>query len=295
MDIEGLPNFFILGAAKAGTTSLYEYLRHHPDVYLSDVKEPHYFCNDDRYEKGLNYYLDVFFPGSDKCIARGEATPHYLYYEKAARRMSEVLPEAHQRFIIILRDPVERAYSLYWNMVGERHESLSFENALEAEAERLHDEEVYYHGEVRFQYFESGLYAKQIKTYYKYFDPSKFLILFFEDLLNNPEEMVRSVYRFIGVSDNVEIVNPKNSNPAGLPKSTMLHTFLRRPNRLKKELGKFLPFPLKSKIVGYLMRLNKKNIHYPPMRLETREALRLRYKDDIVELQQIVGRKLPDW
>ena len=135
-----LPNFFILGSAKCGTTALYEVLKHHPEIYFPLVKEPQFFCNDDLYAKGLNFYSKTYFCKSHGYKAVGEATPHYMYYKKVAERIAKDIPGENQRFILILRDPVKRAYSLYWNMVKEGYENLSFSDAIEAEKERIKDQ-----------------------------------------------------------------------------------------------------------------------------------------------------------
>jgi len=106
---EQAPNLFILGAAKSGTTSLYHYLSKHPDVYFPRNKEPQFYCNEDHFSRGQDYYLRTFFSGAEKYPVRGDATPHYLYYEKVADRL-KALPNANQlRFVVILREPVARA------------------------------------------------------------------------------------------------------------------------------------------------------------------------------------------
>jgi hypothetical protein len=180
-------------------------------------------------------------------------------------------------------------------MVGEGHEDLSFARALEEEEERSRDRENEYYGRVRFQYYGSGLYAHQLKTYYKYFAPDKFLVLFFEDLRSNHEDVVRSVYRFLRISDDVEIVKPKTFNSAGRPKLAALQSLLRRPNRVKKEIGRIIPFKVKYKMVELLLRWNRKSIQYPPMAPEIKAELRARFRDDVIELEEIIGRELPNW
>ena len=93
-----LPNFFILGAAKCGTTSLYEALKKHPEIYLSATKEPRFFCNDEVFEEGIEHYANSHFAGSGGWLARGDASPHYLVFEKAAARIRELIPEPSKVF-----------------------------------------------------------------------------------------------------------------------------------------------------------------------------------------------------
>ncbi len=135
-----LPNFLIIGAAKAGTTSLYDLLKQHPQIYLSFVKEPMFFSHDDNYRRGPEWYARAFFSGAQGCLERGEASPHYLYWsEKVAPRIKMVYGQMPVKYIVILRDPVERAYSWYWNMVKEGMEDLPFETAVDLEEERLQE------------------------------------------------------------------------------------------------------------------------------------------------------------
>jgi len=123
-----LPNFFILGSAKSGTSTLYSELIKHPNIFLAANKEPMFFSSDEKYEKGINWYLDNFFKASGRKRVRGEATPHYLYWaDKVAPRMSEHFEEDKVHFAVILRNPVERAYSWYWNMIREGNEKKDFE------------------------------------------------------------------------------------------------------------------------------------------------------------------------
>ena len=291
-----IPNFFIIGAAKSGTTTLYNYMLKHPEIYLSPVKEPQFFCHEGLFTKGIQYYLDTFYKGCEKYRARGETTPHYIYYEKVACRIAKLIPKDNQRFILIMRDPVARAYSLYWNMVYEGHEKLTFEEAIIAEKTRFKesalDERL---GTIRFQYYDSGLYAKQIRQYFKYFDRDQFLFLFNQDLKNRRDSLMVSIFQFLGVKENVTIEDRQKYNLSGLPYSRTFHNFLRKPSWIKKQAGRFLPFSLKYKIVNRLLELNKKKFKYPPMQEKIEKRLRFMFKEDVNELEKITGRDLSAW
>ena len=133
-DFDRMPNLFVIGAAKAGTTALYDYLAQHPDVFLSRVKEPMFFSREENYAKGLDWYEGAYFQGAEHYPVRAEATPHYLYWsEKVAPRIKEAYAERLVKFVASFRDPVSRAYSWYWNMVREGREDLEFEEALRVE------------------------------------------------------------------------------------------------------------------------------------------------------------------
>jgi hypothetical protein len=135
-----IPNMFILGAAKAGTTTLYNLLKQHPQVFLSFDKEPMFFSRDDYYSRGIEWYIDTFFKNSGEFTIRSEATPHYLYWaKKVSARIHAVYASQPIKFLVILRNPIQRAYSWYWNMVSEGRESLSFLDALLAEERRIRE------------------------------------------------------------------------------------------------------------------------------------------------------------
>ena len=289
------PNFFILGAAKAGTTSLYEYLKAHPDIFLSVVKEPQFFCNDDLFNKGFDFYLNSFFNGSEHIKARGEATPHYLYYEKVAQRIAKLIPRENQKFIVIMRDPVKRAYSLYWNMVYEGYEKLPFEEAIAAEPQRLKDIQQEHLGTIRYQYVDSSMYAKQIRRYLKYFDKKQFLFLFQHDLLTSRNDVLQKIYNFLGVCECFPDNNRKRYNIAGKPRFRSIHNFIRETSTLKKQLGRLFPSSVKYRLATLVLNLNKKRTKYPPMANNMEEKLRRFFENDILEIEKLTGQTLTDW
>ena len=288
------PNFFILGAAKSGTTSLYKYLEQHEEVYFPVAKEPQFFSNEDEYSKGHEYYINKFYKGCGKCSARGDATPHYLYYEKVAKRLSDDLPEENKRLIVILRDPVFRAYSLYWNMVYEGYEELSFEDALVAESARIESGEAELLGSVRYQYFESGLYAKQINNYLKYFEKENILILFQDDLKDRPQEVMDEVFYFLGV-EKKRVATTSSHNKSGVSRSKFFQKFLRGDNKLKHIAGKILPHKFKYKIIELLLTVNKKEVKYTKISVSTEESLRRRFLSDIEDLERLTKKDLSVW
>ena len=290
-----MPNFFIIGAAKAGTTTLYELLKQHPDIFLSVIKEPQFFCREDQFEKGIDYYLDTCFRCSENSAARGEATPHYLYFEKVAKRIAASIPLDNQRFIVLLRDPVKRAYSLYWNMVAEGVESLSFTDAINQEKQRSTDPELADKCSLKYQYVRSGMYAAQIRTYYKYFHEKQFLFLFFEDLIQDEQVVLQQVLRFLGVKTDVPISCGNVHNPSGIPRLRFVHEFVRKPLWIKSQLARLLPRTARYRITSKIVELNKKKQSYEPMEKNLELRLRAIFSDDILDLQEITNRDLSSW
>jgi len=293
---KNFPNFFILGSAKCGTTALYEVLKNHPDIYFPLIKEPQFFCNEKLYAKGIDFYLKTYFSDVKDYKAIGEATPHYLYYEKVAKRISNDLPEKNHRFIIILRNPVKRAYSLYWNMVKEGYETLSFTDAVEAESERLKDPMLEKMGTLKYMYLNSGFFGKEIDAYLKYFSKDKFLILFQEDLIKSPEKVYDSIFKFLNIKDiDISEESKVNHNEAAMPRFKKLHAFLRGKSGFKRLLGKLLPVNLKYLIVTKLINTNMKKENYPKLDQELEIKLKKHFLADIIRLEEITGRNLDHW
>jgi hypothetical protein len=170
MDEIILPNFLCLGAPKAGTTSLFEILKQHPEIGLSSFKETHFFDTDINWNKGKKWYSDSYF-STLKTIKRiGEFTPSYLSKEICAQRIKDTLGDK-VKFVVILRNPIDRAFSHYLHTSRDEYEKLSFEEALQLEPIRLKKflEEEDYLSYLRNSYFHQGLYAEMLERYLKYF------------------------------------------------------------------------------------------------------------------------------
>jgi hypothetical protein len=207
-----LPDFIIIGAQRCGTTSLYQYLSQHPEVYPSFPKEVHYFSN--YFDKGTTWYRSHFPLESQKRKAEskpdgrfttGEASPYYLVHPHAARRASMVVPQA--RLIVLLRDPVQRAYSHYYHEVRMGAESLSFEAAIQKEEERLDhelermiaDEHYRSFNFQHYSYIYRGIYYGQVQAWLQYYPPASFLFLNSHELDSDPASTFGKVTDFLGL------------------------------------------------------------------------------------------------
>lgn len=207
------PNFFIVGAAKSGTTSLLQYLRQHPDIFLpADIalKEPSYYCDTYGVE---NYaaYLSIFFKEATAQKMIGEASTPYLTSPESAGKIHDAVP--HARIIILLRNPVDRAYSLWKWMHAFGYETIgSFEEALQVEIHSRKDNPdflrkfqkgglTYYWD---FLYFHSGLYFEQVKRYYDNFSKKQLKVIIFEEFVEEPLRSVHEIYKFLGVDPNFD-------------------------------------------------------------------------------------------
>lgn len=213
-----LPDFLVIGTKRGGTTSLWNYLLGHPDVlpmFPADLnlKSPHYFYW--HYDKGPAWYRSHFATRSTRrrregqtgvAPVAGEASPYYLYSPYVAARVAGLIPDV--KLIVMLRDPVRRAYSHYWERVDQGVESLSFEDALAAEEDRLAGERermaadpLYYsRPHDWYSYRDRGIYAPQLKRWFDLFGREQFLVIRSEDFYSDPQVITREVTRFLGVS-----------------------------------------------------------------------------------------------
>lgn len=213
------PSFLIIGAQRAGTTSLFEYLRRHPDVVgplrgAQDVylgKEVHFF--DTNFHLGVDWYRSFFPTTLRRRVARrlggdlvaGESTPYYLFHPAVPTRVATVLPDV--RLIVLLRDPVERAYSHYHLMRRKRLEKFSFEDAVAAEEERLVGKKERILADPAFRsyqhrhhaYLARGFYAEQLQRWFSCLPRQQFLVLRTEDFAMRPADIYAQALDFLGL------------------------------------------------------------------------------------------------
>lgn len=191
--------FLIIGAQKGGTTALDHFLRSHSAVEMARKKEVHFFDDESTFSASCVDYSDYHkhFAFSSKALVRGEATPIYLYWEKAAQRIWEYNSEI--KLVAVLRNPIERAYS-HWNMERDRGaESLPFMQAIKAESERCREALPLQHRV--YSYVDRGFYSEQLRRFFRFFPKEQMLILKFEDLRQKPCQTLNSVARFLGIPD----------------------------------------------------------------------------------------------
>ena len=305
-----MPTFIIVGATKAGTTSLYHYLKQHPDIYMSPVKETKFFTVEEgtiprengpegwrvgaSHVKTLEAYRALFEPAGDE-HARGEASPQYLYYPEVPRRIHKHVPEAE--IIAVLRNPVDRAFSAFSHQLRDGKEvHTDFAAALQDEPERIRDGwSPLYH------YRAQGFYYEQLRRYYDLFDADKVHVYLYDDLRNDPVGISENIFAALGVDETFTPNFETQHNISGVPKSKLLHRahhFLRGSNRsLLKTLGKtLLPASARGRFKAKAMQtLQANNLEKPPFSCELRAELREAYREDIGKLQGLIGRDLSHW
>lgn len=295
-----VPNFLLIGAGKAGTTALYEYLRQHPQVYMSPTKEPNFFAF-------MGEEIDFQGPGEQEMInctsvtnfeiyyalfkqvsnqkAIGEASHWYLYSPKAAARIKYYLPNV--KLIAILRDPVQRAYSDFLHFVRDSREPYTdFVQAIQEEEIRIEKNWGFGH------YIRRGLYYQQVKRYFDRFDQSQIKIYLNEDLKANSLGLMNEIFQFLGIDDTFVPDTSYQPNVSGIPKNKALHTLFRKSNPIRTLIEPIAPASLRKLAIN----LKGKNLVQPPLSPEIRQQLIQEiYREDILKLQDLVQRDLSKW
>jgi len=287
------PNFLIVGAARSGTTSLFDWLRGHPQIFMPAWKEPSYFV--DGY--GLSdwdKYLTLFAPGRGK-KAIGEASAAYLAAPESPPWIQREL--GTPRIIMILRDPVRRAMSLYAWMTMEGYEPApSFEAALDAEPLRMADPAFARNCPQYFWdycYFHSGLYAEQVERHLDTFGRGSVRIYLFEDLVEKPGEVLKDVCGFLDVDTNYT-TRMRPSNRSRIPRLPKVQRSLRRELMRSHHLPHY-PGLAARRCVAAAMALNRWLGRRPVMPREIVQNLRAAYSADVKRLQALIGRELSSW
>ena len=297
-----LPNFLVIGAAKSGTSSLYQYLVQHPQVYGSRKKEPSFFAfegetvrfqgpGDEVYNNSVVTQLEDYtalFRGVSHEIAVGEASVVYLYSEKAPARIRHYIPGT--KLIAILRNPVDRAISSYSHLLRDQREpNRDFSKALEAEEKRIAA-----NWQHLWHYTRMGFYFNQLKRYFDLFPSKQIAVFTYDEFSSNPLETLQAIFRFLNVDTGFLPDTSYRHNVSGTPRSRLLHDFLVHPSLLKSGMKLLVPSSIRMQLQLALMRRNIKQgeLEIP---YATVDYLRELYRDDIVQLQRFIGKDLSGW
>lgn len=309
------PTFLIVGAVKAGTTSLHEYLQLHPEVYMSPVKETNHFSDADMlfehfnvdYKQDINVNLDKYLAGPmDKKIhiahvrtagqydllyknvsnekAIGEVSNSYLYLPSTAKAIHDVLPGV--QIVMILRNPAERLYSQY--LMNLKLGKI-IEQDLRKEIAADQAKQVKGWG-VSHLYLEVGNYYEQVKRYYDLFPHNQIKILFYEDYKKDPKAAMRDLFTFLGVNPDFEPDMSKRYNEAGMPRFGKLNYWL-------TQIG---VYGLAKRIFSAGLKERLKSIIYtkeniPVMTAGERAWLNDYYAEDVRKLSALIGRDCTHW
>ena len=297
-----LPNFLIIGATKSGTTALHTYLQQHPDIFMSKIKELRYFSYlssppfpdvPDKYIfKGvttLEEYKNHFRDATNQKII-GESSPMYLYYPGTAEQIKIILPNV--KMLVILRNPVDRAFSAYSHAVRDWLEnSTSFREALAKESERIKAG-----WGILWHYTQAGYYFDQLRRYYAIFNPDQIKVVLYDDLVRDACGVCKEIFIFLKVDENFIPDTSKHLNISGIPKNKSIHSLMKSiffENNLLKRISLFiLPKSFCKKVMVNLRMFNLEKQTIPE---KTRKDLLNLFKKDIMMLEKLINRDLSCW
>ena len=297
MDFNKLPNFLIIGAAKSGTTSLFNIVAQHPGVFSSQVKETRFFSDDQNYLRGVDWYEVTHFKNTRNQLVRMEGTPAYLTWsEKVAPRIKEMYQGQPVKFAAIFRDPVKRAYSHYWHRVRLGTETApTFEEAIYTEKERLKEnwDRLSTKGDGLYGYYRAGCYASRLKPFLELFPRERFYFMLQEDLSIENSLIMAGLFSFLGIDDNYP-VKYLVSNESSAPRNEQIYSIY---HRLKKTgLRRIVKVLTPRKFRRWLREdVLVKPYRYPPMDEEIKKELYSRYSYENQQLEKIIGRDLSHW
>ena len=280
------PNFFIVGAPKAGTTSLYEYLKKTPGIFMSPVKEPNYFSQGiaphhffNKTIRDKEKYLNLFKNVKNE-VAIGEASGSYLRDPKAAQLIHDTVPNA--KIIILLRDPILRAYSHYLMRARGRSAHLTFRQVIKKSLDSPENDD--YSRII----ISAGMYYQQVKRYLDTFGKENVKILIFEEFVNDSRKAVKEILEFLGVKSEIAESVGKVHNPFTVPRGVIAKFALR--NKITSKFGRSIGSSAREMIVKNVL---VKKGNKPPLLQEDRMFLEKIYCDDVVRLEKFLGHSLP--
>jgi len=295
------PNFFIVGAAKSGTTSLWKFLNENDEVFVIGaenelLKEPSYFCDFNK-SMSLEDYLHLLEGASEQHTNVGDASTLYLPDPKSAKRIYEFNRDA--KIIIVLRNPAERAFSLYNWMVQEGYEySATFEKALEKEEKKSRKQTPSFCRSSQncwdYMYFGSGLYCEQVRKYLALFG-DQVLIVKYDCLKNDFIKAYEEICCFLGIKENE--ITPISYNASTSVYSPKIQFILRKVNSIANKVAvKIFKKEFKTKSSrDWLVRMGLNEKRPLKMREDTRNKLIGKYSEDIRNLSKLTGIYFDDW
>src|SRR4030095_16894354 len=237
-----LPNFFIVGAPKAGTTSLYHYLKRHPEVFMSPVKEPNFFSYDETIKQNLYHkekgvgtmeeYLRLFENANGHHKVIGEASVSYLFYPSVPHKIKELVPDA--KIIMSLRNPVDRAFSHYYMEYKLGYVDIPLEQIIERKTTHRNGD-LYYQ-----QYIELGLYTEQVKRYFDVFGRDNVRVFIYDDIAENVEKMILSLFDFLTIDKSIIPELEERYNTYSLPRNKLFRLIYSQ-KKLRTLARKFIP------------------------------------------------------
>lgn len=297
-----MPNFIIIGAAKAGTSSIFQYLVQHPQIYGCPIKEPSFFAfagesvnysgpGDYLFNQSVVTTYDAYeslFDGVTNEFAIGEASVVYLNNKKAAVNIKRYVPRA--KIIVVLRNPVDRAISSYSHLVRDGFESMgSLSEALAVEELRIQN-----NWQHLWQYQRLGFYCDALRNYFSLFPREQIAVYTYDALTKDPQGLLTEIYAFLGVDQSFHPDTSYRHNVSGIPRSRMLHRLLMQKSVVKDLLKPFIPKELR---LSMQMKITRRNIDARGINVSEaeRKYLKDKFRSDILRTQSLINKDLSGW
>ena len=299
------PNFLIIGAAKSGTTALWHYLNQHPQIYMSPRKHTRFFAFRDENPRfngpgpknpshpyavaDVNDYHALFDGATDE-TAVGEASHSYLHRPEAPARIRQYAPR--MKLIAVLRNPAERAYSHYRQMIRDGREPLDdFTLALEAEAARIRDG-----WWPDFHYVQVGLYYMQLRRYFDLFERNQIRIYLYEDFTVDQTGVLRDIFDFLNVDSVFYPEVAIRYNASGVPRNEAVHTTLQTLRLIKPVAERYLTKGWYQYLLRVGSNIHNNNLLKPQLSSDVRRrVINDHFREDILNLQDLILRDLSAW
>lgn len=271
-----LPNLLIIGSQKAGTTSLYNVFRRHPEIFMSSTKETNFFFNDKEYKKGLKFYSSYYKEVKNEKII-GEASPGYISRHICHSRIQSDLPNV--KLICTLRDPVKRAYSQFLDNKRQLSETQVFETIAKQFLEKPNS--------IKLGYFKRGYYTEHISHLFKYFNKENVLFINFEELIHDPFKVYQECFHFLGVDTSFQCPEMKQKfNPFSIRQNFVYQLMWNNP-----QITQFIPPKLR-----YIFDNGKVTETTKP-KLDEELALQLSeyFKKQNQGLENLIDKSITNW
>jgi len=289
-------DFLIIGAQKSGTTTLYDWLAQHSDIFLPKTKEILYFAKDDFYKRG-DAYLNVFYREYNGEELVGGAYVHLMYFPYTADRIHKYNPR--MKCIVLLRNPVDRAYSAYWFARRNGWERMkTIEDALREEDRRKAGK---YKEQAELTYLSHGLYADQLQKYLSVFGEDRIKVVLTDEFRSSTEETMDGILRFLGLASSAAELDLRlDSNRASTAIIPWVHSLILSHDTWYKRLAReivtdYARALFRENIMVRILAMNAKAYVYPPMAPETRKAMVEYFKPHNERLEKMIGKDLRSW
>ena len=301
-----LPDFLIIGAGKSGTTSINNYIKQHPEIFIPEKKEPNFFAYEtiernsiledkdlckhyDNSITNIEDYINLFKDAKEGLI-KGETSNIYMYNKDAPLRIKYYIPTA--KFIAIFRNPVDRLISRYLHLCRENlNKGINFDDIFNKNS-------IWWN---RPDLIQEGFYHKNLSNFMRYFDRHQFLLLLYDDLIDDQAGVLKKIFEFLDVNPKYKPNTTIAYNKSGLIRNKFIHPFIDGKSIIHRTLKKIFPSTYKKAkksiwIQQLFYSLKSKNLYKPQIDADLRmKILNSIYKDDILAFQDIIKRDLTHW